>query len=207
MAKPRKGLACHPNWERISELLGQSDWNAKQFSAIIGKNSSWLYDSLTNDSKTELPVIEKISVLFGVEKEELLKREEKSETVARSDDNSIHRIMELEGKVDRIIELLASLSEPKKKQVEEGRYTFLEIAKFPKSDRAKRILKELIAEGDGKCLYTAFTKALVSLDLGSSYADNAIKDCLFQRAQTGYGSATITWILDPYWEGENNGQK
>lgn len=215
MSRIKKELQIKPDWKKVNELCEASEYSIAQISTILGKSDRWIYDGTKRDSVADINTLTGLATLLKVSRDELVKREPKEDSKEEPKEGSsknsevalMHKIMEVEAKVDRIIELLATLSQSEPSEPkEDGKYTFMQISKFSKNDRAKFVLKELLEEGFGKCLYTNFTKALVALDIGTSYADQAIKDCLCQKGTTGYGNNTVTWILNPYWEGENNGK-
>ena len=207
MAKVKKEFAVQPNWKRIKELADSSEWSHKDIGMIIGKGHSWIGDGARKDRMSaDKRDIEKLAVLFNVDSDELLihreePKEEKKEEPKESnpDARMMHKLLDIEAKVDNIMKLLASLSEQDRKPVE-GRESIRNIARKPRNERAKMLLQEMVDEGYGKCLLTNYIKELLSINIGSSYAEQAIKDCGYKKGTTGLGNNTITWILDPHYK-------
>lgn len=203
MSRIKKEDQALPNWERIRELANQAEIDYKDLCALIGKNDSWITQGYRRKSLASLEDIKRLSIYFRVAADELIvKPEPKPEPVQEktkgTDANVMQKLLELEGKIDNIVKLLAALSVAEKKP-EEEKVGIRSIAKMPRNERAKMLLRELIDEGYGKCLHTTYLKELLQINIASSYAEQAIKECGYNKGTTGIGANTVTWIIDPEW--------
>ena len=208
MSRIKKEDQVLPNWERIRELANQAEIEYKDLSALIGKNGSWITQGYRRKSLASLEDIKRLSIYFRVAADELIAKPEpepepvqEKTKVTDASASMMQKLLELEGKIDNIVKLLASLSEADKKP-EEEKVGIRNIAKMPRNERAKMLLREMIDEGYGKCLHTTYLKELLQINIASSYAEQAIKECGYNKGTTGIGANTVTWIIDPEWSDE-----
>lgn len=202
MAKPR-----HENKvdfyllesKRIANGLTQRD-----VGVLINKSTGF-YNLAKKRGTVDDETLEALSKLFGIDEGKLLVID------SANDDETIEEIVEVDAdgpiveevpvvdindkidalscKVDKLIELLSALSDPKCNVVGFDK---------PKSrhEIAQDTLRTLIEEGGGMCRKSKFVELLLKEGIGTSYAKSAISDCGYEEAVVGFGQNSTTWILD-----------
>lgn len=141
-------------------------------------------------------IADKLALILKVESSEFIVGNAVDDTAKENNQitNLLKIIGRLECKVDKMNELLASLSEGNKKPVEN--------TIVPRGKRAQAILKKLCDSKYGRCKRTEFIKLLTKDDIPSSYADEAMKALGYIKMTSGYGNNTTTWIVNETWEME-----
>lgn len=209
MAQNNKAKALKTvNWEVVTSKIKDSPYTHKEIGTLMNKSRSWVSVSKKQNSRIDEDDLTRLALILSCDVEELTHIEkpisdtptcESGEQV--TDDVSVRlatletKVDELLAKVDKMYEFLSALSSEEKQIV-----TGYDFTKMPRNQRAKIILEGLVAEGYGKCLHSTFLTDLMKNNIGSSYAEQAMKDLGYQKATTGFGNGVTTYIIDPHWE-------
>ncbi len=214
MEKETKTIKQDPiqvKWDAVVEKIKESQFTKTQICTLMNRSHGWLGTAKKQNNRLGAEDIEKLAMLLGCRATELIITEETEKSVPntpttesgeQTPNEVVARLTTLESKVDDLIakvskvhELLAVLSADDKQVV-----TGYDFMKLPRHERAKIILEGLVAEGYGKCLYSTFLADLTKNNIGSSYAEQAMKECGYQKGTVGFGKNTTTYIIDPHWE-------
>lgn len=183
------------DWEKVKALVGESPFTNKQISALFNRNNDWLSSCIRRNICLREDDAEKLALMLKVDSSEFILGDANGE---KAEDNTLTNLIEivgrLEHKVDKMNELLASLSEGAKKPVEN--------TTVPRGKRSQAILKKLCDGHYGRCKRSEYLKLLMQDDIPSSYADDAMKALGYIKMTSGYGNNTTTWIVNEDWEME-----
>jgi hypothetical protein len=190
------------NHSKIRECIEASPFNQKEICQIMGKNPSWLSVAFKKDYAFEQDDVERLASILRTNVKNIIEPLPQEQEPA---DDLCDILRSIDSKLDRLISLIDKPPKPQPTPLE----AYKDFKSKPKHERAKLILQDLMQKGSGKCLRTDFVKVLLASDIGSSYVDQAIKDCGYEKGTTGLGKSTTVWILDTDYSerGDNDGEQ
>lgn len=183
------------DWEKVKALVGESPFTNKQISILFNRNHDWFSSCIRRNVCLQEDDAEKLALMLKVDSSEFILGDVNED---KAEDNTLTNLIaivgRLECKVNKMNELLASLSEGAKKPIKN--------TTVPRGKRAQAILKKLCDEHYGRCKRSEYLKLLMQDDIPSSYADDAMKALGYIKMTSGYGNNTTTWIVNEVWEME-----
>lgn len=187
------------DWEKIQGLVKSSGFTQREIGKLCGKSESFVGNGVMNNYRVKKEDLDKLCIILRTKPEELIVKEEEPVTPPKKGDGDIEKRLEaIENKLDQCLIFLSQLNKVK------GDLDLTEAAvKFrskPSAEKAKLILLNLVNQGYGKCLLSEYRKVILANDVPSSCVEQAIKDCGYEKATTGLGNNTTTWIIAKHWD-------